>query len=147
MLNNLSIYGRLTKNAELKKTQSGISVCRFSIANDRTSGENKITDFFDVVAWRKTAEFVAQYFKKGDGIIITGRIETNEFTDRDGVQRKTVQINAYTVEFAGGRVKTTNNTPNAQNANNGQISANSGTPQNGVSFDSDENLPFPLDMA
>lgn len=147
MLNNLSIYGRLTKNPELKKTANGISVCRFGIANDRTSGENKITDFFDVVAWRKTAEFITSYFEKGDGIIITGRIETNEFTDRDGVQRKTVQINAYTAEFAGGRNKTTNNPSNAQNANNGNYGANNSAPQNGVSLDSDDGLPFPLDMA
>lgn len=128
MLNNLSIAGRLTKDAELRQTNSGVAVCRFSIANDRTTGENKITDFFDVVAWRKTAEFVSKYFHKGDLIIITGRIETNEYTDRDGIQRKTVQINAQTVDFGGAKAKANNSPSNAENATAGNFGTNNGMP-------------------
>jgi len=130
MLNNLSISGRLTKDAELKYTNTNnVPVCRFSIANDRpTGGAEKITDFFDVVAWRKTAEFISKYFHKGDTIIITGRIETNEFTDRDGIQRKTVQINAQTVDFGGAKAKANNSPSNAENATAGNFEANNGMP-------------------
>ena len=103
------------------------------------NGENKITDFFDVTAWRKNAEFIANYFHKGDAIIITGRLETYEYTDRDNIQRKTVQINAYTAEFGGGRAKTTNTPSNASNANNGNSSANNSALE-------DDKLPFPLDL-
>ena len=82
MLNNLSIAGRLVKDPELRKTNGGVPVCRFTIACDRTTGENKITDFFEVTAWRKNAEFITNYFHKGETIIITGRLETYEYSDR-----------------------------------------------------------------
>ena len=128
MLNNLVIMGRLTKDPEIRQTANGVSVCRFGIANDRTTGENKITDFFDVVAWRKTAEFITNYFRKGDAIIITGRLETNEFTDRDGVQRKTVQIVVNSAEFGATKKAATNSPQNAPTQNNGNYAANNDMP-------------------
>lgn len=134
MLNNLSIAGRLTKDVELKKTKSGVAVCRFSIANDRTSGENKTTDFFEVTAWRKTAEFITNYFRKGDLIIITGRIETYEYTDNDGVTRKTVQINAQSAEFGGAKPKTDNLPQNTESATAGKIGANNKIPHLPILF-------------
>ena len=136
MLNNLSIAGRLVKDPELRKTNGGVPVCRFTIACDRTTGENKITDFFEVTAWRKNAEFIANYFHKGETIIITGRLETYEYSDRDGVQRKTVQINAYTAEFGGSKPKTNNSASNAENATAGNYGANNSMPDYG------DGLPF-----
>ena len=111
MLNNVIIHGRLTKDVQLKKTSSGADVVAFSIANDRfVSGEKK-TDFFDVIAWNANAKFVNQYFKKGDGIIIIGRLQTRDFTDKDGNARRTVEIVVDRVEFAGGGNKTEKNEP------------------------------------
>lgn len=102
MLNRITITGRLTRDPELRTTQSGISVTSFSIANQRNyknnSGERE-TDFFDVVAWRNTAEFVTKYFVKGSLVTVDGRLETRKFTDKQGNERKTVEIIADNVFF------------------------------------------------
>lgn len=100
MLNRTTMMGRLTADPELRKTQSGVSVCSFRIANDRDyvkDGE-KETDFFDVVAWRATAEFICKYFTKGRMIVLDGRFQTREWTDREGNKRVAVELvvdNAY----------------------------------------------------
>ena len=86
--------GRLTADVELRKTPSDISVCNFSIAVDRpgTNRENKITDFFECVAWRQTAEMINKHFKKGDPMAIIGSLQTDKFTDKDGNNRSKVEI-------------------------------------------------------
>ena len=102
MLNRITITGRMTRDPELRTTQSGISVTSFSIANQRNyknnSGERE-TDFFDVVAWRNTAEFVTKYFSKGSLVTVDGRLESRKFTDKQGNERKTVEIIADNVFF------------------------------------------------
>ena len=102
MLNRITITGRMTRDPELRTTQSGISVTSFSIANQRNykngNGERD-TDFFDVVAWRATAEFVTKYFVKGSLVTVDGRLETRKFTDKQGNERKTVEIIADNVFF------------------------------------------------
>lgn len=114
MINCVTLMGRLTKAPELKTTGSGISVCSFTIAVDRNytrPGEDRQTDFLTIVAWRKTAEFVCQYFGKGDMIALTGEIQTREY-EKDG-QRKTVtEIIANNVSFCGN--KTENKTPSIE---------------------------------
>lgn len=97
--------GRLTKDPELKTTQSGISMCRFSIAVDRAykSGEEKQTDFFDITAWRQTAEFVCRYFAKGKAIHIEGKLQNNNYTDQNGVKHYRNDIIADNVAFCGDR--------------------------------------------
>lgn len=102
MLNHVTIMGRLTRDPELRTTQSGTSVTSFSVAVDRDykSGADKETDFFDVVAWRSTAEFVSKYFSKGRAIAVSGRLQTRDWTDKDGNKRKTVEIVADSVYFA-----------------------------------------------
>ena len=91
MLNRAIMMGRLTHDPELKTTQAGTQFCRFSIACDRdfknTSGE-KETDFFDCVAWRKTAEFVSRYFAKGRMISVEGRMQNRSWTDKEGNKRR-----------------------------------------------------------
>jgi single-strand DNA-binding protein len=106
MLNSIAIHGRLTKDTELKQTQGGAVVLSFSIANDRFLNGQKKTDFFDVIAWNQNAKFINQHFKKGDGIIIIGRIQTREYTTQDGTTRRVVEIVVDRVEFAGGGTKT-----------------------------------------
>ena len=102
MLNRITMTGRMTRDPELRTTQSNISVTSFSIANQRNykngNGERD-TDFFDVVAWRATAEFVTKYFVKGSLVTVDGRLETRKFTDKQGNERKTVEIIADNVFF------------------------------------------------
>ena len=93
MLNRITITGRMTRDPELRTTQSGISVTSFSIANQRNYKNNngeRDTDFFNVVAWRNTAEFVTKYFSKGSLVTVDGRLESRKFTDKQGNERKTV---------------------------------------------------------
>ena len=87
MLNKIFIMGRLTRDPELRRTQSGTAVCSFSVAVDRDfksqSGE-KETDFIDVVAWRQTGEFVSKYFTKGRMIVVSGSLQSRKWQDRNG---------------------------------------------------------------
>ncbi len=102
MLNRITMTGRLTRDPELRTTQSNISVTSFSIANQRNykngNGERD-TDFFDVVAWRATAEFVTKYFVKGSLVTVDGRLESRKFTDKEGNKRTVVEIIADNVFF------------------------------------------------
>lgn len=102
MLNRIIIMGRLARDPELRRTQSGVSVTSFRIACDRDfksqSGE-KETDWIDVVAWRNTAEFVSKYFTKGRMAIVEGRLQTRDWTDKDGNKRTAVEVVADNVYF------------------------------------------------
>lgn len=101
MLNHTVIMGRLVRDPELRRTGSGIAVTSFSVAVERDiapQGQEKETDFFDCVAWRNTAEFIAKHFTKGRMIIVAGKLQTRSWTDKDGNKRKTIEIvadNAY----------------------------------------------------
>lgn len=103
MFNRIILMGRLTKDPELKNTQSGIPMCRFSIAVDRaySKGQEKQTDFFDITAWRNTAEFVAKYFSKGRMIHVEGKLQNNNYTDQNGVKHYQNVVIADSVAFCG----------------------------------------------
>ena len=98
-MNNVSLVGRLTKDPELKTTQSGLSVCRFAVAVDRPYSKDRQADFISCIAWRKTAEFIDSYFSKGQRIALTGSIQTGSYTDKDGKTVYTTDINVSNVEF------------------------------------------------
>ena len=83
-MNNVTLTGRLTFDPELRKTPQQKSVCMFTIAVDRRIGNKQSADFISVETWNKTAEFVCNYFKKGDGIEVVGSIATNQYKDKDG---------------------------------------------------------------
>lgn len=106
MLNKIFVMGRLTHDPELRHTGSGTPVCSFSIACDRDfksqSGE-KETDFFDVVAWRTTGEFVSKYFTKGRMVVVEGRLQIREWQDKEGNKRRSAEINADNVYFGDSR--------------------------------------------
>jgi single-strand DNA-binding protein len=106
MLNRIVLMGRLTKDPELRRTQSGTSVTSFSLAVDRDfksqSGE-KETDFIDIVAWRQTAEFVSKYFTKGRMAVVEGRLQLRDWTDRDGGKRRSAEVVADNVYFGDSR--------------------------------------------
>ena len=115
MLNKAILNGRLTKAPELKQTNSGKSVCGFTIAVDRNRDREK-TDFIPIVAWGKTAEFVNQWFGKGDLITIVGRIEVRNYEDKNGNKRTATEIIAEEVLF-GGSKSTSQGSENAAQRN------------------------------
>lgn len=104
MCNIVTIMGRLVANPELRHTAKETAVASFRIAVDRDFGE-KQTDFFDVVAWRKTGEFVSKYFAKGDPILIQGRLQSRDWEDKNGNKRKSIEIICDNVYFCGGKKK------------------------------------------
>lgn len=111
MINRAVIMGRLTHNPELRTTPSNIFTTKFAVAVERSyvkAGEERQADFIDVVAWRQTAEFVNKYFCKGSMIAVDGHIQTNNFTDKEGNKRKSVQIVADSVSFCGEKKESTN---------------------------------------
>ena len=102
MLNKIFLMGRLTRDPELRRTQSGTPVTSFSLAVDRdfkSQNGEKETDFIDVVAWRNTAEFVSKYFTKGRMAIVEGRLQLRDYTDRDGNKRRAAEVVADNVYF------------------------------------------------
>ena len=102
MLNKIFIMGRLTRDPELRRTQSGTAVTSFSLAVDRdfkSQGGDKETDFIDIVAWRNTAEFVSKYFTKGRMAVVEGRLQIRDWTDRDGGKRRSAEVIAENVYF------------------------------------------------
>lgn len=103
MLNKVTIMGRLCALPELRKTASGISVCNARIAVERDyadqNGERE-TDFFDVVAWRGTADFLCSYFDKGRKVLVDGRLQAREWTDKNKNKRVSVEIVAESIYFA-----------------------------------------------
>ena len=119
MLNKIFIMGRLTRDPELRRTQSGTPVTSFSLAVDRDfksqSGE-KETDFIDVVAWRSTAEFVAKYFTKGRMAVVEGRLQMRDWTDMNGNKRRSYEVQADSVYFADNRRPEGNDTAAPQYA-------------------------------
>lgn len=98
-MNIVTLIGRNTKELEAKSLPSGSRVVNFCIAVDRKTKEEKATDFIDCVAWGKTAELLTQYVKKGDRIGVVGSITTRTYQDRDGHNRKSVEILVDRVEF------------------------------------------------
>ena len=101
MFNLVVLTGRLTADPELKTTSNGLSVTTFSIAVDRRyrSGEERQTDFINIVAWRQSAEFITKYFKKGNLIGIEGSIQTRRYQDKNGNNRTAFEVVVNNVQF------------------------------------------------
>jgi len=113
MLNVVAVVGRLVADPQLRTTTTGKNVASFRIAVDRgrrdANGQNQ-ADFFDVVAWDRTAEFVCRYFAKGSLIAVDGRLQSRSYQDKNGNNRNTVEIVANNLNFV---------TPKSQNPNAG----------------------------
>ena len=103
-LNVVAIMGRMAADAQLRTTQSGKNVASFRVAVDRgrkdANGQNQ-TDWLDVVAWDKTADFVSRYFSKGSMIAVTGRLQSRNYQDKNGNNRTAIEIVAQNVSFCG----------------------------------------------
>ena len=104
MLNKVFLMGRLTRDPELRTTQNGIPNCRITVAVDRDyvkQGEERKADFIDVTCWRQQAEFVCKWFTKGKMILVEGKIQNNNYTDKNGNQVYSYAITADNVSFCG----------------------------------------------
>ena len=103
MLNKIILMGRLTRDPELRHTQTGTAVASFSLAVDRDFKDkatgDRTTDFIDVVAWRQTGEFVSRYFTKGRMAVVEGRLQIRDWTDKDGNKRRSAEVVADNVYF------------------------------------------------
>lgn len=111
MLNKIIVMGRLTRDPELRRTGSGTAVTSFSLAVDRDFKDqngDKETDFIDVVAWRNTAEFVSKHFAKGRMVVVEGRLQIRDWTDKDGGKRRSAEIIAENVYFGDSKHETQN---------------------------------------
>ena len=93
------LIGNLTRDPELTETSGGVPVCRFGVAVNRGYGENRATDFYNVTAWRRLGEQVAQYTKKGNKIAVYGDLQIRQYDGNDGVRRTSVDVMAQDVEF------------------------------------------------
>ena len=93
------LIGNLTRDPELTETSGGVPVCRFGVAVNRGYGENRATDFYNVTAWRRLGEQVAQYTKKGNKIAVYGDLQIRQYEGNDGVRRTSVDVMAQDVEF------------------------------------------------
>lgn len=154
MLNRVVIMGRLTRDPELRHTQTGTPVASFSLAVDRdfkdkTTGE-KATDFIDIVAWRNSAEFVSHYFTKGRMAVVNGRLQTRTWKDKDGNNRKAVEVVADSIYF-GDSKRDGGSAPSAPAEDDGYMPppvGNSSFPNEGFGqdafegFSSEADLPF-----
>jgi single-strand DNA-binding protein len=107
--NKITLVGNLGRDPELRYTPQGTPVCSFSLATnerrkDRTSGENNdITTWFRVTLWGRQAEVASQYLTRGKSVYIEGRLRVEEYTDRDGKPRHSLEVNATDMQFIGGR--------------------------------------------
>ena len=145
MLNHIVIMGRLTRDPELRYTQSQTPVASFTLAVDRDfggrDGGEKQTDFIDCVAWRQTAEFVNKYFTKGSMAVVSGRLQIRDWTDRDGGKRRSAEVIADNVYFGDSKPKDGGDVP----AYEGEPGAGFGAPPSGFTPNfGEENgeLPF-----
>lgn len=141
MLNTVTINGRITHDLELRHTSNGTEVLSFTVACERDFKDqsgNKPTDFIDVVAYRRTALFVSQYFSKGRMIIVNGKLQTRTWTDKDGNKRKAVEIIAENVYFADSK----NNTETNKSENKGVSVDFSADDSDFESIVDEDELPF-----
>ncbi len=143
-MNQVSLIGRLTAEPELKHTQTGTATTRFSVAVDRAfvkQGEERQTDFINVVAWSGTAEFVCKYFGKGQRIALTGSIRTGSYTDQNGNKRYTFDVWANNVEFCDSKTTSAGTAQNTQPVSQ-PAANNNGFDGNFSDMPADEDLLF-----
>ena len=147
MLNTAILMGRLTADPELRHTTSSIPVVRFTLAVDRSyvpQGGERQTDFIDVVAWRKTAEFVSRYFRKGMLVAVQGSIQTRSYTDNQNIRRKAFEIVADNVHFAESKrdANSGGNYSRPETMNEPAPAYTSGNTGDFEEIPSDDDLPF-----
>ncbi len=147
MLNVICVMGRLVADPELRKTTTGISTTTIRVACERNfvkAGEQRQTDFFDIVAWRTTAEFACKYFRKGQLIAVNGSLQTRSYEDREGKKRTVYEIVADNLHFADSKSSPMGQgqAPASRALPQEQESYASGAPDDFELIDDSEDLPF-----
>ena len=141
-LNVVAIMGRLAADPQMRQTQSGKSVASFRVAVDRgrkdANGQNQ-TDWLDVVAWDKAADFVSRYFSKGSMIAVTGRLQSRNYQDKNGNNRTAIEIVANQVSFCGEKKQDTKPFPPA---NENALNFAQGGNDDFAPVDDVDDLPF-----
>lgn len=132
MLNHIIIHGRITADPELRQTPSGVSVCNFTVAVDRSyaRGEDRQTDFFNCVAWRGLADTISKFFPKGKEILLSGEMQSRRWEDDQGNKRISWELIADSFDFCG----------NKENKNN--ISSNETVSSDITETINDDDIPF-----
>lgn len=147
MLNQISVQGRLARDPELRRTNSGKAVTSFTLACDRDfknqqTGEKEV-DFIECVAWGGIAEMVEKYFHKGQMAVATGRLQLRDWTDKNGQKRRTAEILVNSVYFCGSKES---GTQASSGADNGYSAPAYQAPAPAANFaeleGEDEQLPF-----
>ena len=148
MLNRVILMGRITQELELKQTANGTAVLSFNIAVDRSytkQGEEKQTDFITCIAWRKTAEFINNYFGKGRMIAIEGQLRSRTYDDKNGTKHYVTEVYVDNVSFTGEPKQDGTSTQNTPQQN---TPPKNNTPQQSVGIDGfediidDDGVPF-----
>ena len=143
-MNKVLLTGRLAKEPELRYTQSGTAVATFTLAvNRRFTNQNgeREADFINCVAWQKSAEFVANYFRKGQEMALEGRLQVRTYDGNDGQRRWVTEVVADQIEFVGGKNDRNNNSTSGNAGNSGYNSPNELGLGEEIVFD-DSDLPF-----
>lgn len=148
-MNDIVISGRLTRDPELRHTQSGKAVCNINVAVKRPFTKDE-TDFIDVVLWEQRAEFVSKYFSKGSFIIIRGSLQSRDYEDKEGNKRRAWEIKADDAEFGGGKNDNDNSgyddaeeEPKPKTKKSGKTAAKKEAPaESSGDGEEDEDLPF-----
>lgn len=150
MLNHIVIMGRLTRDVELRYTQSQTPVASFTLAVDRDFGSRdggeRQTDFIDCVAWRQTAEFVSKYFSKGSMAVVSGRLQIRDWTDREGGKRRSAEVVAENIYFGESRRRDSDTGSSAHSAYSYDTGRSASSAPAASSFaeldEGDDELPF-----
>lgn len=143
-MNSVCLMGRIAQDLELKTTNSGKLVLSFSIGvKNLSKGNNSNTDWIDCVAWEKSAEFIHQYFRKGNLIAITGRLSTRMWEDKNGSKHKSTEVVVTNADFTGEKNDSGNNSGNYQQRRSGEAVEVSTSPADGfLEMADDSELPF-----
>jgi single-strand DNA-binding protein len=147
MLNQISVQGRLARDPELRRTNSGKAVTSFTLACDRDfknqqTGEKEV-DFIECVAWGGTAEMVEKYFHKGQMAVATGRLQLRDWTDKNGQKRRTAEILVNSIYFCGSKESGTQASSGADNGYSAPAYQAPAPAANFAELDGeDEQLPF-----
>ena len=142
-MNKIILTGNITKDAELRYTANDKAYSKFSIANNEGYGDNKKTNFFNCTLWGKSAENLNRFLTKGQKVLITGKVEINDYKDKEGVERKIIDINVDSfggVELLGNKAQQESGTNN-NTSNNSDFPIDSNDYMTPVDDDSEE-LPF-----
>jgi len=145
MVNSVVLMGRLTSDPELKTTNGGVSVTSFAIAVDRNfqrQGEERQTDFINIVAWRQSAEFISRYFRKGSMIAIEGSIQTRKYVDKNNQNRTAFEVVVDRASFCGSKSESGGGAPRLDAPPAQAASYSSAESGDFEEIQGDDDLPF-----